>query len=98
MWVLAGPGDEASQRVVRLLAPADLLGLGDVDALDAVDWLVGDQRHAGVEELQSRAHLRLLTARLELRDGLDTKLSHLGRVLLRGGADDAALDRFDARA
>ena len=34
----------------------------------------------------------------ELRDGVDALLRHLQRVLLRGGADLARLDRLDARA
>src|SRR5919112_1773690 len=50
--------------------------------LNAGCRLVGDQRHAGVEELQARRRGGRRTVLGVLRDGLDAELGHLQRVLL----------------
>src|ERR671912_2104514 len=80
-----------------LLAPADLVGLGGVDALHPVDRLVGDELHPGVVEVQAGADLRVHVVTHLLGDGFHTELGHVQRVLLGGGPDDATLHRGDAR-
>src|SRR2546430_3159695 len=79
-------------------APAELQPLGGVDRLEALPWLVGDELHASVEELEARGGLRLLAGLGELHHRLHALRCHEQRVLLRGRADDAGLDILHARA
>ena len=60
--------------------------------------LVGDQLDAGVVEVEPLGGLGRLAAVDELLDGLDAELGHLHRVLLAGGADEAAVDLLDTVA
>ena len=59
--------------------------------------VVGDQRDAGVEEVQPWAVLRLGPVLHDVDDRLDAERGHLERVLLRGCVDDAGLDRARRR-
>src|SRR5690606_25458148 len=79
-------------RGQKRLAPAEVEALGRVDGLDAFDRLVGDERRAGVVEAEFGIDGRLGAVLGELRDRLERHRSHLVRILLAGGADDARLD------
>src|SRR5438477_6819169 len=79
-------------------APAELQPLGGVDRLEALHWLVGDELHASVEELEARGGLRLLAGLAELHHRLHALRCHAPRVLLRARADDAGLDTCHPRS
>src|SRR5262245_59170140 len=100
MWVLdpAATGWAATGRGSSDRAPAELAALGAVNAGDAARTLVGHQRDAGVEEIESLRHRGLGSTSGDLLDGLDAQFGHLDRILLGGGADDTVLDLLYAVA
>src|SRR5262245_5146411 len=82
-----------SSMVPLLVTPARIHAERSVLAVHALHWLVGDERHPGVDGAR-----RLLPALCVLDRGLDAERGHLQRVLLRGRGDDAGLDVADAGA
>src|ERR1700722_5238369 len=85
------------------LSPSSLTpALGETflrrDRRNAVDRLIGDQRDAGVEEIEAWTRLRLLAGFGVFDRRFDSHGRHQKRVLLRGGADDAGGDVLHAWA
>jgi hypothetical protein len=68
------------------------------DRRNAFDRLIGDERDAGVEEIEAWTRLRLLAGFGVFDRCFDSHGRHQERILLGGGADDAGGDVLHARA
>src|SRR6266404_5944129 len=82
----------------RNLTPARPQAFGRRYGRHARHWLVGDERRAGIVEVEARRLLRLLAGLGEFDNGLESHGGHLERVLLRRRPDHAGLDVLHARA
>src|ERR1700722_4945949 len=68
------------------------------DRRNAFYRLIGDERDAGVEEIEAWTRLRLLAGLGVFDRRFDAHGRHQKRILLGGGADDAGGDVLHARA